>query len=226
MNDREKAEFLDQLNDIQGQASQELFEVGKPGTSETAQALLDQISKLRDKISLVGLEHDLIKMMRGHNRKVDEFTRKFDSGDYEIFEEAAKLDLFEDKVTAALPGSHHDEVKRARNYNLDQKSSDIASEYKEDHYEMIRTIMEKHKHTLSKEEAAHYLSEYNDYLYAAEKSRKTAVDVNSRKVRAIMDKFQRDVMVSKRLGLDYGRLFKNEQGGYDLGTLKTALERL
>lgn len=41
-----------------------------------------------------------------------------------------------------------------------------------------------------------------------------------------MDKFNRDFMVSKRLGLDYARLFNNENGGYDLNTLKAALEKL
>ena len=34
------------------------------------------------------------------------------------------------------------------------------------------------------------------------------------------------MLLSDRLGLDYGKLFRNEDGGYDIDTLKTALERV
>lgn len=70
---------------------------------------MNQISKLREKIRLVSLEGELIQLMRQHNNKVDEFTRKFDNEDIGIIEEVAKMDLFENKGISELPGDYYDE---------------------------------------------------------------------------------------------------------------------
>ena len=79
---------------------------------------MNQISKLREKIRLVSLEGELIQLIRQHNSKVDEFTRKFDNEDLGILEEVAKIDLFDNKASSELPADYYDELRGASGLNL------------------------------------------------------------------------------------------------------------
>lgn len=85
LQESERVELLDELNQIQSQSSEQLFKLHEDQKNgqlieenHYMKGLLSQIEKLRDKVSLASIEADLLKMMKEHNAKVDEFTRKFD----------------------------------------------------------------------------------------------------------------------------------------------------
>ena len=40
------------------------------------------------------------------------------------------------------------------------------------------------------------------------------------------DEIDKNIILSKRLGLDYGKLFRDDEGGYDVETLQTALDKM
>ena len=113
----EKMALIDELNAVQQESATALTELvkskeeGRFVQTVPIQELMAKIAALKDKVSLVSLEEDLLKLIKSHNAKVDEFTRKFDSRDLDIIAELKKTDLFEDKLLSHLPSKFKQELK-------------------------------------------------------------------------------------------------------------------
>lgn len=94
MNEKNKGDLIDELDEIHKKCSDKLFEMHNANSkgelvmeNDHLTGLRKEIEDFRDKIDIINIEKQRLDMITYHNRKVDAFCKKFSEGE-------AKMDKF------------------------------------------------------------------------------------------------------------------------------------